>query len=107
MIASCDSNANNGSLSLTVKYDSSKNEAKIIEQERDIFLKLLQSIDDNIFVEICEEVGSELLNKIQKAINGDKLETVRSAILRFKQEAKKVINSKIKLYNECLLKLNK
>jgi hypothetical protein len=68
---------------------------------------MCKGIDDELFVEICETVGSELLGKIQKAINTNNLESVRAAALRFKQECKTVIANKINYYKECLLKLDK
>jgi hypothetical protein len=48
-----------------------------------------------------------MLSKLQKLINSNKLESVRSAILKFKQEAKEVLKAKINLYKECLQKLEK
>jgi hypothetical protein len=48
-----------------------------------------------------------MLSKLQKLINSNKLESVRSAILKFKQEAREILKSKINLYKECLQKLEK
>ena len=101
------SKANDGSLQLTIKYDATKNEQVLVEKERELFLNMCKEIDDELFVEICETVGSELLGKIQKAINTNNLESVRAAALRFKQECKNVIATKINYYKECLLKLDK
>lgn len=104
---SIDSKSTDGSLQLTIKYDATKNEQVLVEKERELFLNMCKGIDDELFVEICETVGSELLGKIQKAINTDNLESVRAAALRFKQECKNVIATKINYYKECLLKLDK
>jgi hypothetical protein len=64
-------------------------------------------MDDNLFVEVCENLGSETINKMQDAINGTNLEAARSAILRFKSETNKLLLSRINYYKECLVKLDK
>ena len=71
------------------------------------FLELIKEIDDNLFVEVCENLGPDLINKMQDAINGTNLEAARSAILRFKSEASKLLISRINYYKECLVKLDK
>lgn len=101
------SKANDGSLQLTIKYDASKNEQVLIEQERNKFLSMCKEIDDNLFVEICENTDNELLSKIQKAINSNDLESVRVAAHRFKYECQTFIVNKINYYKECLHKLDK
>lgn len=102
-----ESKSTDGSLHLTIKYDSSQNEENLVKQEREKFLELIKEIDDNVFVEVCENLGSELINKMQNAINGTNLEAARSAILRFKSEASKLLVSRINYYKECLVKLDK
>lgn len=102
-----ESKSTDGSLQLTIKYDSSQNEEKLVRQEREKFLELIKEIDDNIFVEVCENLGPELINKMQNAINGTNLEAARSAILRFKSEASKLLVSRINYYKECLVKLDR
>lgn len=102
-----ESKSEDGNLQLTFKYDSSKNEECLVKQEREKFLELIKEIDDNIFVEVCENLGSELINKMQNAINGTDLEAARSAILRFKKEVSKLLVSRINYYKECLVKLDK
>lgn len=101
------SKSTDNSLQLTIKYDASKSEEQIVCKEREAFLNTLNSIEDNVFVEICEGLDNDMLSKLQKLINSNKLESVRSAILKFKQEAKEVLKAKINLYKECLQKLEK
>lgn len=101
------SKSTDNSLQLTIKYDASKSEEQMVCKEREAFLNTLNSIEDNVFVEICEGLDNDMLSKLQKLINSNKLESVRSAILKFKQEAKEVLKAKINLYKECLQKLEK
>ena len=101
------SKSTDNSLQLTIKYDASKSEEQIVCKEREAFLNTLNSIEDNVFVEICEGLDNDMLSKLQKLINSNKLESVRGAILKFKQEAKEVLKAKINLYKECLQKLEK
>ena len=101
------SKSTDNSLQLTIKYDASKSEEQIVCKEREAFLNTLNGIEDNVFVEICEGLDNDMLSKLQKLINSNKLESVRSAILKFKQEAKEVLKAKINLYKECLQKLEK
>lgn len=68
---------------------------------------MCKEIDDNLFVDICENTNDELLSKLQKAINSNNLESVRAAAHRFKHECRTFIANKINYYKECLLKLDK
>jgi hypothetical protein len=52
-------------------------------------------------------MGSPLVNKLQDMINGDTLESVRAAVLRFKNEYKQLLNNKINYYQKCLGQLTK
>lgn len=101
------SKSTDNSLHLTIKYDADKSEEQIVCKEREAFLNTLNTIEDNVFVEICEGIDNDMLSKLQKLINSNKLESVRSAILKFKQEAREILKSKINLYKECLQKLEK
>lgn len=64
-------------------------------------------MDDNLFVEVCENLGSGTINKMQDAINGTNLEEAKAAICKFKNEAKELLINKINYYKECLFKLDK
>lgn len=102
-----ESKSTDNSLQLTIKYDSSKNEENLVTQEREKFLELIKEMDDNLFVEVCENLGSETINKMQDAINGTNLEEAKVAICKFKNEAKELLINKINYYKECLFKLDK
>ena len=101
------SKATDGSLELTISYDSSKNEKEIIKKEKECFLEFINDIDDNMFIEVCEQLGQETVNKIQNLINGDNLEAARGAILKFKHEYRHLLVNRINYLNQCLAKLDK
>ena len=83
------------------------NEKKQAEKERKQFLNFVEEIDGNLFVELVETMGQPLVSKLQEMVNGNELESVRAAIVRFKSEYKQLLNNKIKYYQECLSKLDK
>ena len=86
---------------LIINYNSS------IENERDKFLKLLQDIDDNIFIEICDYIGSDKLHIMQMDINSEDINVIKKGINSFKEECCEFLMNKINIYTECLLKLDK
>ena len=91
-------------LSLKVSYETPKQTA---ESEAKDFQKFIETIDDNLFTDVCESLGGEQLSRIANCLNSDDVEAVRSAILRFKQEMRDVVTNKIKFYTECLNNLDK
>ena len=91
-------------LSLQVSYETPKQTAK---SEAKDFQKFIESIDDNLFTDVCESLGGEQLSRIANCLNSDDVEAVRSAVLRFKQEMKNVLVKKINFYTECLNNLDK
>ena len=91
-------------LSLKVSYESPKQTA---ESEAKDFQKFIETIDDDLFTDICESLGGEQLSRIANCLNSDDVEAVRSAVLRFKQEMKNVLVKKINFYTECLNNLDK
>lgn len=101
------SKSTDDSLAITISYDSTKNEKEIVKQEREAFLEFIKGIDDNIFIEVCEILGQDLVNKIQELINGDDLEAARGAILRFKNEYRNLLVNRINYLNKCLARLDK
>ena len=101
------SKSTDDSLQIVLRYDSSLNEKKQAEKERKQFLEFVEEIDGNLFVELVETMGQPLVSKLQEMVNGNELESVRSAIVRFKSEYKQLLNNKIKYYQECLSKLDK
>lgn len=80
-----------------MSYEQPKNLAK---KEAEDFTKYLETLDDELFTEVCESLGDVV--RISNCLNSDNLDTVRSAILRFKQELKKVLTDKINYYTEQL-----
>lgn len=80
-----------------MSYEQPKNLAK---KEAEDFTKYLETLDDELFTEVCESLGD--VARISSCLNSDNLDTVRSAILRFKQELKKVLTDKINYYTEQL-----
>ena len=91
-------------LSLKVSYETPKQTAKSEAQD---FQKIIENIDDDLFTDVCESLGSEQLSRIANCLNSDDVESVRSAVLRFKQEMKNVLVKKINFYTECLNNLDK
>lgn len=94
-------------LQFHISYNSKDSEKLMIETTKNNFLNTLNSIDDDVFVSICESLDNSLLTKLQQLINSDKLDDVKYAIAKFTYEATRVIKEKIKLYKECLQKLEK
>ena len=91
-------------LSLQVSYETPKQIAKSEAQD---FQKYIETIDDNLFTDVCESLGGEQLSRIANCLNSDDIEAVRSAVLRFKQEMRNVLVEKINFYKECLNNLDK
>ena len=91
-------------LSLKVSYETPKQTA---ESEAKDFQKFIETIDDDLFTDVCESLGGEQLSRIANCLNSDDVEAVRSAILRFKQEMRDIVTNKIKFYTECLNNLDK
>ena len=91
-------------LSLQVSYETPKQTAKSEAQD---FQKFIETIDDNLFTDVCESLGGEQLSRIANCLNSDDVEAVRSAVLRFKQEMRNVLVKKINFYTECLNNLDK
>ena len=91
-------------LSLQLSYETPKQTAKSEAQD---FQKFIETIDDNLFTDVCESLGGEQLSRIANCLNSDDIEAVRSAVLRFKQEMREVLTNKINFYTECLNNLDK
>ena len=97
------SKSTDNGLQLSIVYDSS--EKQLAKQERDNFLEFIKTIDDNVFVELVESLGPEVINKLQTMLNTDDLELVREACIKFKNAYKQLLINKIKYYQSCLNKL--
>ena len=96
--------SSDNALSLQVNYETPKQTAKSEAQD---FQKFIETIDDDLFTDVCESLGGEQLSRIANCLNSDDVESVRSAVLRFKQEMKNVLVKKINFYTECLNNLDK
>ena len=91
-------------LSLQVSYETPKQTA---ESEAKDFQKFIETIDDDLFTDVCESLGGEQLSRIANCLNSKDIESVRSGVLRFKQEMREVLTNKINFYTECLNNLDK
>lgn len=78
------------SISLTINYNRDQRETEIQE-----FTEFLQSLDDNLFLEVCENLN---VNDLNNCLNSPDIESVRSAIFKFKNELSKVAKAKAKYY---------
>ena len=96
--------SSDNALQLQVSYETPKPTAKSEAQD---FQKIIETIDDDLFTDVCESLGGEQLSRIANCLNSDDVESVRSAVLRFKQEMKNVLVKKINFYTECLNNLDK
>lgn len=70
------------------------------QQEVDEFTRYCENMDDELFVNICEFIGKDGLNKIQDCLDSNNIESVRSAVQFFKNNAKDYVSSKINAYKE-------
>lgn len=88
----------NDSLMISLSYSKQDEESEIIKKEVNEFQKYLDELDDNLFVETCEALGD--VKSIQDCLTSNNLETVRSAIYKFKATLSKVVKEKINLLNK-------
>ena len=70
------------------------------QQEVDEFTRYCENMDDELFVNICEFIGKDGLNKIQDCLDSNNIESVRSAVQFFRNNAKDYVSSKINAYKE-------
>ena len=96
--------SSDGCTSLQISYDEPKNLAK---EEAEDFKNYLESLDDDLFTDVCDSLGQETVTRIHNCLNSEDLEAIRSGILRFKKELKEVLVNKISYYLECLNSLDR
>lgn len=96
--------SSDNALTLQVSYETPKQTA---ESEAKDFQKFIETIDDDLFTDVCESLGGEQLSRIANCLNSKDIESVRSGVLRFKQEMREVLTNKINFYTECLNNLDK
>ena len=92
--------ASDGCTSLQISYEEPS-----AKKEVEDFEKYLENLDDDLFVETCESLGNENVVKINQCLKSNNIESVRSAIMRFKTELKEILTNKIQYYTECLNQL--
>lgn len=94
--------SSDNSLNLSIAYDEDKKENNLIQKELDSFQNYLKDMDDDLFTEVCDALDNEEIQKIQNCLNSNKLETIRAAIIKFKNAARKIIAKKIAYLNNML-----
>ena len=93
-------NSSDNGFELSVKYTNP------VQSEVDKFTDFLNSLDDELFVNICEKIGNDGLQRIQNCLDSENIESVRSAVSYFKVHAREYIEDKTKYLNEQLVKFN-
>ena len=78
-------NSSDNGFELSVKY------ANPVQSEVDKFTDFLNSLDDELFVNICEKIGNDGLQRIQNCLDSENIESVRSAVSYFKAHAREYI----------------
>ena len=96
--------SSDGCTSVQISYEAPTNLAK---EEAEDFREYLNKLDDDLFIDVCDSLGQETVTRIHNCLNSEDIETVRSGILRFKNELKEVLVNKISYYLECLNSLDK
>ena len=93
-------NSSDNGFELSVKYNNP------VQSEVEKFTDFLNSLDDEVFVDICEQIGNDGLQKIQNCLDSENIESVQSAVSYFKAHARKFIADKTNYLNEQLVKFN-
>ena len=93
-------NSSDNGFELSVKYSNP------VQSEVDKFTDFLNSLDDELFVNICEKIGNDGLQRIQNCLDSENIESVRSSVSYFKAHAREYIEDKTKYLNEQLVKFN-
>ena len=96
--------SSDGCTSVQISYEEPKDLAK---EEAEDFREYLNKLDDDLFIDVCDSLGQETVTRIHNCLNSEDVETVRSGILRFKNELKEVLVNKISYFLECLNSLDK
>lgn len=78
------------SLFLLISYE----ESCLANEEVGKFRKYLESLDDDLFIDVCEYLGESELNKIQECLESGKLESVRAGITKFRMALSNVVTMK-------------
>ena len=89
------SKSTDDSLFLLISYERQKEESCLANEEVGKFQKYLESLDDDLFIDVCEYLGESELNKIQECLESGKLESVRAGITKFRMALSNVVTMKI------------
>lgn len=81
------------SLFLLISYE--REESCLANEEVDQFQKYLESLDDDLFIDVCEYLGELEVHKIQECLESGKLETVRAGIAKFKMALSDIAKKRI------------
>ena len=84
----------NNSISLDVSYEDT------VQKELDDFKKFNESLNDNLFIEVCERLGNKQLKNIDDCISSTDIESVRAGILKFKNTVRELVKHKMQYYTE-------
>lgn len=95
------SESTDDSLFLLISYDRQE-ESCLANKEADTFQKYLESLDDDLFVGVCEYLGEDNIHRIQACLESGKLETVRSGIAKFREALSKLVNQQIEYLKSLL-----
>lgn len=82
-------------LFLLISYERQKEESCLANEEVDQFQKYLESLDDDLFIDVCEYLGELEVHKIQECLESSKLETVRAGIAKFKMALSDIAKKRI------------
>lgn len=77
------------------------------ETELNKFTRFLQTLDDELFIEACNELGNTQLKEINEAINSNNPELIKEGIESFNIVLRDILTKKIEYYSECLHNLNR
>ena len=70
-------------------------EDNIVKKQTEKFKEYVNTLPDDVFIATLEILGQDEVKRIDKCINSDDLESVRSGIIKFKQALAKVIENKL------------
>lgn len=86
-----------------MKYSEPKED--LLKKEKEDFENWLRALDDELFTDVCDFMGSEEVATISNCINSEDIETVRAGIIKFKTFYKKFIEYQLEYYKRCLANL--
>lgn len=77
------------------------------ETELNKFTRFLQTLNDELFLEVCTELGTTQLNEINDLIRSDNPMQIKEGIETFNTVLRDILTKKIEYYSECLHNLNR